>query len=97
MQKEVHVLGPLLPHGYGFKPRSSEEGTNIDIEKFLGEMLVQHGKQSVFFVRTFPFFAFNVIYKISQVSFGTFHWPSVPEYVDELIEALIAKKAPFVC
>jgi len=32
----------------------------------------------------------------SQVSFGSVHWPSVPEYVDELIEALIAKKAPFV-
>jgi hypothetical protein len=24
------------------------------------------------------------------------YWPPVPEYVDELIEALIAKKAPFV-
>ena len=32
----------------------------------------------------------------SQVSFGSRHWPSVPEYVDELLESLIAKKAPFV-
>jgi hypothetical protein len=32
----------------------------------------------------------------SQVSFGALFWPSVPEYVDELMEALIAKKAPFV-
>ena len=31
-----------------------------------------------------------------QVSFGSAFWPSVPEYIDELIEALIAKRAPFV-
>ena len=31
-----------------------------------------------------------------QISFGTLHWPSVSEYVDELIESLIEKKAPFV-
>jgi hypothetical protein len=79
MKKEVHVLGPLLPPGYGTETQNNEEGTNVDIETFLGEMLVQYGKQSVFFV-----------------SFGTVHWPSVPEYVDELIEALIAKKAPFI-
>ena len=36
------------------------------------------------------------INKISQVSFGSLFWLSVPEYVDEQIEALIAKKAPFV-
>ena len=36
------------------------------------------------------------IHNVSQVSFGSYHWPSVPEYVEELIEALIAKKAPFV-
>jgi len=79
MQKEVHVLGPLLPPGYGTKTQNSEEGTSVDIETFLGEMLVQHGERSVFFV-----------------SFGSLHWPSVPEYVDELIEVLIAKKAPFI-
>ena len=56
MQKEVHVLGPLLPPGYGTKMQNSEEGTSADIEKFLGEMLVQHGKRSVFFVRPFPLF-----------------------------------------
>ena len=55
MQKDVHVLGPLLPPGYGTKTQNGEEGTSVDIEKFLGEMLVQHGKQSVFFVRSFPF------------------------------------------
>ena len=56
MQKEVHVLGPLLPPGYGNKMQNSEEGTSVDIEKFLGEMLVQYGKRSVFFVRPFPLF-----------------------------------------
>ena len=55
MQKEVHVLGPLLPPGYGTTSQNGEEGTSVDIETFLGEMLVQHGKQSVFFVRSFPF------------------------------------------
>ena len=67
MQKEVHVVGPLLPHGYGTKIKSSEEGTNADIETFLGEMLTQHGKQSVFFVRSFPFSFFlcsNFLHKI---------------------------------
>ena len=31
-----------------------------------------------------------------QISFGTIFYPSVSGYVDELIEALIEKKAPFV-
>ena len=99
MQKEVHVLGPLLPPGYGTKTQNSEEGTNIDIETFLGEILVQHGKRSVFFVRSYPFSLFwdrTSYISFSQVSFGSLHWPSVPEYVDELIETLITKKAPFV-
>jgi hypothetical protein len=60
IQKEVHVLGPLLPPGYGTKTQDSEEGTSADIEKFLGEMLVQHGKQSVFFVRPFPLLRLNL-------------------------------------
>lgn len=32
-----------------------------------------------------------------QISFGTLIWPSVSEHIDELIEALIEKKAPFAC
>ena len=102
MHKEVHVLGPLLPPGYGTKTQNSEEGTSVDIETFLGEMIVQHGERSVFFVRTFQcFFGVRISHLIfffffSKISFGSFHWPAVPEYVDELIEALIAKKAPFV-
>ena len=64
MQREVHVLGPLLPPGYGTKIQNSEEGTSVDIERFLGEMLVQHGKRSVVFVRSFPFFAFELKFTI---------------------------------
>ena len=63
MKKEVHVLGPLLPPGYGSKTQSGEEGTSVDIETFLGEMLVQHGERSVFFVRSLSFsFAFELTY-----------------------------------
>ena len=73
MQKEVHVLGPLLPHGYNTKTQSSEEGTNVDIETFLGEMLVQHGKRSVFFVRTHPFFfPFFFAIELHQFLFSRF-------------------------
>ena len=32
----------------------------------------------------------------AQISFGTVYWPAVTEYIDELIEVLIEKKAPFV-
>jgi hypothetical protein len=53
MQKEVHVLGPLLPSGYGIESQNSEEGASADIEVFLGEMQVQHGSRSVFFVSSF--------------------------------------------
>ena len=69
MQKEVHVLGPLLPPGYGTKTQNGEEGTSVDIETFLGEMLAQHGKQSVFFVRSSPFF-FGI--RISYINFLRF-------------------------
>ena len=54
IRKEVHVLGPLLPADYGAGTQNAEEGAGGDIEVFLEEMLVQHGKQSVFFVRSFP-------------------------------------------
>ena len=55
MRKEVHVLGPLLPPGYGTKTQDNEEGTSVEIETFLEKMLVQHGKRSVFFVHSFSF------------------------------------------
>jgi hypothetical protein len=95
MQKEVHALGPLLPSGYGIKTQNGEEGKSPDIETFLGEMLLRHGERSVFYVRPFSFIIY-FMHNSSQVSFGSFYWPPVPEYVDELIESLIAKKAPFV-
>ena len=56
MQKELHVLGPLLPSGYGTEIQNGEEGVSVDIETFLEDMQVQHGKRSVFFVRFFPCF-----------------------------------------
>ena len=55
MQKEVHVLGPLLPSNFGIKMQNGEEGSSVDIETFLGKMLLQHGERSVFFVRSLPF------------------------------------------
>ena len=56
-QRELYVLGPLLPSGYGVQveTQKAEEGASADFETFLGEMLVQHGKGSVFFVRFFKF------------------------------------------
>ena len=96
MQKEIYVVGPLLPPGYGIETQKSEEGSGSDIETFLGEMLAQHGKESVYFVRFFLFFWIPTKYISPQISFGTTFYPSVPEYIDELIEALIEKKAPFV-
>ena len=79
MQREVHVLGPLLTPGYGTKTQNGEEGTSVDIETFLGEMLVQHGKRSVFFVRFIPFLCSNLNLHnfFFQVSFGSFLWPSM--------------------
>ena len=96
MQKEVHVLGPLLPSGYATETQNCEEGVSTDIEAFLREMQVQYGKRSVFFVSFFPFFCLPTKKIIPQISFGTVFYPTVSEYVDELIEALIEKKAPFV-
>jgi hypothetical protein len=66
MQKEIYVLGPLLPPGYGIEIQNtgSEEGSSVDIETFLGEMLVQHGRGSVFFVRFFPFICIPTEYKL---------------------------------
>ena len=59
MQKDLFVLGPLLPPGYGIETQKSEEGASDDVENFLGEMLVEHGKGSVFYVRLFPFFCIS--------------------------------------
>jgi hypothetical protein len=95
MQKDVHVFGPLLPSGYGTEIQDGEEGLSVAIKVFLEEMLVQHGKRSVFFVKSFSFFLI-VPTNFSQISFGTLYWTTVLEYLDELIDVLIEKKAPFV-
>lgn len=63
MQKELHVLGPLLPPGYGTETQNSEAGSSVDIETFLEEMLVQHGKKSVYFVRWLSSFRIQVLIK----------------------------------
>ena len=31
-----------------------------------------------------------------EMSFGSILWPPVPEYVDEIVEALLEKRVPFV-
>ena len=71
----------MAPKRRTVKKRSS------DIETFLGEMLIQHGERSVFFVD--PCF-FSVR---SNLLFLRFLFP---EYIDEWIEALIAKQTPSV-
>jgi hypothetical protein len=71
LHKELHVLGPLLPPGYGTKTQNGEEGTSSDIETFLEEMLVQHGERSVFFVRSFLFFC---IQTYANICFSGFLW-----------------------
>ena len=55
MNKGLHVLGPLLPPGYGTETQTVEAGSSVDIETFLEGMSVQHGKRSVFFVRDYIF------------------------------------------
>ena len=60
MQKEVHVFGPLLPSGYGTVTQNGEEGQSVDIKAFLEEMLVRHGKRSVYFVN------FSLLFYISS-------------------------------
>lgn len=54
VDKGLHVFGPLLPAGYGTETQNNESGAGAtDVEAFLGEMLAEHGKRSVFFVRFF--------------------------------------------
>ena len=96
MHKELHVLGPLLPPGYGTETQTVEAGSSIDIETLLEEVLVQHGKKSVFFVRDCISLCISHSNLLLQISFGSIFYPPVSEYVDELIEALIEKKAPFI-
>ena len=60
MQKELFVLGPLLPAGYGIETQKIEDGSSADIETFLGDMLVQHGEGSVYYVRFISFLPYSI-------------------------------------
>jgi hypothetical protein len=74
MQKDVHVLGPLLPSNYGTETQNS---ASVDIEMFLEEMQVQHGKRSVFFASLSPFFRFQVQITTTHEIFPDFLWHSL--------------------
>ena len=102
MHKEVHVLGPLLPPGYGTKTQNSEEGIR---DKCRYRDVPRRNDStarrtiSIFRKNLSMFFGFRISHLkffFFKISFGSFHWPAVLEYVDELIEALIAKSASFV-
>jgi hypothetical protein len=72
MQKDFYVLGPLLPHGSVIETQNGEKGASVDIETFLGKMLVQYGKRSVFFVRFFLSSALHL-----KINFSDFVWHSL--------------------
>ncbi|KAG5650748.1 hypothetical protein H0H81_011179, partial [Sphagnurus paluster] len=58
----------------------SDINKNAGVEVFLDEMLQNHGKRSVFFI-----------------SFGTIFWPvSNIHYLEEVVDAFIEKKIPFI-
>ena len=83
MQKEVHILGPLLPSGYGMETQNGEEGASVDIEAFLGEMQIQHGKRSVFFASlSSPFFRVRTIAFLLRFPLAL---SSIPEFRNTLM------------
>lgn len=94
-EREVCGVGPLLPRSYWCPPQINE---GADVQKFLKDKLAKHGEKSVILVRltASPTFAKSDI-NLVKVSFGTVFWPSIPEYVEKVILALIEKNFPFVC
>ena len=96
----VYAIGPLLPPGcscHSVKSLTLEKSQlENDVQAFLEEMQSTHGERSVVFVSLFPCHWTNT-WNILQISFGTLFWPTVPEYIDEVIQALTEKRAPFVC
>ena len=94
----VYAIGPLLPSRYG---RHSVEGSESkgqvesDVQAFLKEMQSKYGENSVVFVG-FPLMNTSHVHGNFQISFGTNCWPTVPEYIDEVIRALTEKEVPFV-
>ncbi|KAG6905401.1 hypothetical protein DXG01_002966, partial [Tephrocybe rancida] len=79
-QKLVHVIGPLLPF-VGASSSSDVDNQNSDVAAFLDDVLHKHGKHSLVFISFGSMFMF---------------WPSNPGHIEEIIDALIEKKTPFV-
>jgi hypothetical protein len=98
----LYAIGPLLPPGFGRptvdNPASEQSQVENDVQGFLKEMQAKHGEKSVVFVGfsspsdECPKYSLSLL----QVSFGTVFWPTVPGYIDEVIQALIDKGVPFV-
>ncbi|KIM47391.1 glycosyltransferase family 1 protein [Hebeloma cylindrosporum] len=79
----LYAIGPLLPPGYGRRSVESPESKTNQVERDLQAFLKE--MQSKYGERSVVF-----------ISFGTNCWPTVPEYVDEVVQALIEKKVPFI-
>ena len=99
----LYVIGPLLPPGCG-RPSveisaSEKNQGERDVQLFLKEMQAKHGEKSVVFVGFFLAIGrmpqMFIIY-FFQVSLGSVFWPADPGYIDEVIQGLIDKRAPFV-
>ncbi|KAJ7701948.1 hypothetical protein B0H17DRAFT_924175, partial [Mycena rosella] len=80
LHKPLYAVGPLLPPAYGSAGASSSEAP--------------HGLE----IKTFLDAALAQHGQNSTllVSFGTLFWPTVPQYLDELVDALTEKKFPFI-
>ncbi|KAJ6562501.1 hypothetical protein B0H19DRAFT_1375565 [Mycena capillaripes] len=76
--KPLYATGPLLPPADGSRP-SLVNPHEVEIHKFLDNVVTEYGKNSTLLV-----------------SFGTLFWPTVADYLDELIDVLIEKKFPFI-
>jgi len=96
-RKQLFVLGPLLPESYSSDIQSSRGAT--DVEEFLETMLLERGEKSVLFVSRYMFLCYFYAIESTnlKMSFGTFFWSTAPEYIEEVLEALIEKDFPFVC
>jgi hypothetical protein len=76
--RQIYVLGPLLPPRYGIETQNGEEGASVDVEMFLGEMQVQHGKRSVFFASlSFPF---SSAFQLNNISDFFWHYVLFPSF-----------------
>jgi len=97
LSKPFYAVGPLLPPDYGSDAASLHGESNIETRAFLDRVCVKYGERSTLYVRS-PLFlpGCRVLTRSIQMSFGTIFWPTIQEYVDEVIEALLEKEFPFV-